>query len=306
MENNKAEVGIIFIGIGKYIMFFDAFYDLCEKNFLKNHKKNYYLITDSNNNFDTLGNNITVIKEGDLGWPNNAMNKFNFFVKHKNVISGNNSYVFYFNADALIINEITEDDFLPDKEEGKKLICVKHSVHTHKDYNTLPFEKRKESTSYVDPSNYDNYMVSGIIGGKKYEFFKHFDEMNKLLQKDMKNNIIPAWHDESLFNSYVFTHKELFRILPRTFCFSIEDVYANQDEVIKIAIRPKYEIGGRPFLRDRTGIESDYRFTDSQCDSIEVIYYSEDKSLRERIRHKGNKRFFCKKLIEKEYNTPPN
>lgn len=305
MKSNKPEIGIIFIGIGKYIMFFDAFYDLCEKNFLHNCKKNYYLITDSNNSFKDLGDNITVIKEKDYGWPYNAMKKFEFFIKNKDVIGKDNSYIFYFNADALIISPITEEEFLPDKENGKKLICVKHSVHTHKIYDGLPFEKMKESTSYVSPEEFDNYMVSGIIGGRKYEFFKHFEEMDKLLKKDLNSNIIPVWHDESLFNSYVFKNKELFRILPRTFCFSIEDVYPTEEEEIKIAIRPKYEVGGRPFLRDRTGIESDYRFTDSECDFIEM-FNPDDNIARERIRHKGNKMFFCKQLVEKEHKLLNN
>lgn len=294
--SSNSEIGIIFIGIGKYIMFFDAFYDLCEKNFLRNHKKNYYLITDRDNYYFPLGDNITVIKEKDYGWPNNAMLKFSLFVKYKNIIGGKNSHIFYFNGDALIINEITDEEFLPGiNNSNEKLICVQHSVHTTDDYYRLPFEKRKESTSFISTEESSFYRVSGIIGGKKYDFFKHFEEMSKLLKKDMDNNIIPVWHDESLFNHYIVKNKNIFKYLPRTFCFSVEDVYPTKDEVIKIAIRPKYEVGGRQYLRNKNGIDNDYKFNDKCCDKI-INLVSEEG--RERLRIKGSKCFACKRLKE--------
>ena len=111
----------------------------------------------------------------------------------------------------------------------------------------------------------------------------------------MDNNIIPVWHDESVFNHYIVKNKNIFKYLPRTFCFSIEDVYPTNEEVIKIAIRPKYEVGGRQYLRNKNGIDEDYKFNDSCCDKIITVLSEEG---RETLRIKDSKCFACKRLIE--------
>ena len=52
-------VGIILIATGRYISFFDPVYKSYEKYFLPGYKKNYFLLTDSEQSF---GDNVFTYK----------------------------------------------------------------------------------------------------------------------------------------------------------------------------------------------------------------------------------------------------
>lgn len=41
------EIAILYIGVGRYIEFFEEFYNSCEKNFFPNINKKYFVFTDS-------------------------------------------------------------------------------------------------------------------------------------------------------------------------------------------------------------------------------------------------------------------
>lgn len=46
IANNSLNIAILYIGIGKYKNFWFDFYNTCEKYFLPNHIKQYFLFTD--------------------------------------------------------------------------------------------------------------------------------------------------------------------------------------------------------------------------------------------------------------------
>lgn len=299
---NKLKVGILLVGIGKYIQFMDSIVDLARKNFLPNCEKTFYIFTDQpNNSIKDLGEDIVTIYQQNLGWPLNAMWRNKIFTLDKNWnILKENDYLFFFNADSLVVNKITEEEFLP-IEDAKPLIAVRHSVHTTLNYDLLPFEKNPESSCFIDKeSQCLGYFVSGIWGGKTNAFYEACHEITDLLIKDLVDKaIIPQWHDESAFNFIVNKSPERFKILGRQYCFSIEDVTPEEGEEIKIAIRPKYLVGGRFVLRSLNPQDlAYYVYNDSACKEIVELEYKDGSKERLKISKDGKKAFRCKWLQE--------
>ena len=46
-KESLMKIAIIYIGIGRYTVFWDEFYKSCEKNFIRNAQKHYFYFTDS-------------------------------------------------------------------------------------------------------------------------------------------------------------------------------------------------------------------------------------------------------------------
>ena len=63
-------VGIILIATGRYISFFDPVYKSYEKYFLPGYKKNYFLLTDSEQSF---GDNVFTYKIERKGFPGDTL-----------------------------------------------------------------------------------------------------------------------------------------------------------------------------------------------------------------------------------------
>lgn len=311
-DKPKLKVGILLVGIGKYIQFMESIIDLARKNFLPSCDKTFYIFTDQpDNSINELGDDIHLIYQQNLGWPLNAMwrNKIFTLDKNWNLIK-DNDYLFFFNADSLIVNEITEEEFLPTGD--KDLIAVKHSVHRSIDINRLPFEKNENSSVCINESNKNKglgYFVSGVFGGKTNSFYETCNKICSFILEDLNKGIIPVWHDESVFNYIVHSSPDKFKILSREYCFSIEDVIQEQEETVKILIRPKYLVGGRFNLRslDPSDMNS-YVYKDSLCSNIVTLEYKD--GLKERLKISNNKvnAFRCKwltevELIKNNYNS---
>lgn len=78
------KIGILYICTGKYDIFWKDFYLSSEKHLFKNHEKHYFVFTDSQNIFDAEKNeNIHVIHQDNLGWPDNASMRYHIFLKEK-------------------------------------------------------------------------------------------------------------------------------------------------------------------------------------------------------------------------------
>ena len=64
------KIGILYVGIGKYIRLWDKFYSSCESMFLPQYEKKYFIFTDYPLKSST---NVQVSFQEDLGWPQNVL-----------------------------------------------------------------------------------------------------------------------------------------------------------------------------------------------------------------------------------------
>tara|TARA_R110000868_G_scaffold409778_1_gene696014 strand:- start:7784 stop:8491 length:708 start_codon:yes stop_codon:yes gene_type:complete len=190
------KIGILTICTGKYTIFFDSLYDSLEKHFLKGHEKTYYVFTDGEIREE---DNVVRIEQNKLGWPYDTMMRFNMFNSISKDLS-NENFLYFFNANMKAMNDIG-DEVIP-SENNDFLMGAHHPGFFGKSNLIFPYDRNPESSCYI-PRGEGNVYVQGCFNGGRT---KEFLEMSKLLANntdtDIKNNIIPLWHDESEINWY--------------------------------------------------------------------------------------------------------
>jgi hypothetical protein len=207
---NKLRVSILYIATGKYSVFWEQFYNTSQKNFLPNAHKHYFVFTDDNSikNED----NVTIIKKQCEGYPLDTLMRFEMFMKVKEEAL-KSDYSFYFNANMAVV-ELVGDEIFPYKGY-KGLIGVEHPLGYK--YRRFPsmytYERNKKSTAYIskERKNY-SYFMGGLNGGSSEAYFKMVEKLDENIKKDLANDIIAEFHDESHLNKYLNSSKAVHKL----------------------------------------------------------------------------------------------
>ena len=195
------KIGILYICTGKYKIFWKDFYLSCEKNFIPEAEKHYFVFTDSPDiEFEPENKNIHRIYQKNLGWPDNTLRRYEMFLKIKDQLV-NFDYLFFFNADLIILEKIMAQKFLPTGEE--MLVACIHPGYYNKPVRKYTDEINPRSTAFITRQESSHYYAGGINGGKTASFIQAMEVLNKNIEKDLQNNIIAKWHDESHWNKYL-------------------------------------------------------------------------------------------------------
>lgn len=250
MSENKKKVAILYIGTGRYTIFWDEFFTSCEKNLLRNCEKHYFFFTDS----DDFASNekITIVPQDNLGWPLITALRYKILNKVKDDLR-NYDYAFFFNGNMEVIREIKEEELIPTQEEGY-IVAPLHSCNKRVKTNwEFDYERNPKSTSYIPFGKGKYYFHAGLLGGRVKEFLEMLDECEKMMDEDLKNNIIPKFHDESVFNKYVLSHQ--YKILSNNYIHPTHGKpFLRLNPNVKIIQRDKskFKYGGHAYLRGET------------------------------------------------------
>jgi hypothetical protein len=199
------KVAIAFIGTSKYLNFFPQYYEKIHKNFLPNTEKTFLVFTDGEGNFPE---DVKVYPQEHLDWPYITLTRFEILNKAREEISKHDWLVFL-DADTLVVDKILEEDFFSDKP----FFGVWHPCHNlgMPPHNKLPgaFETNPSSLAYVDTKKeFPAVYYQGCLwGGKVPEVLEMIDELCDRINKDLQNDIIAVWHDESHLNKYFIQSK---------------------------------------------------------------------------------------------------
>lgn len=190
------KIGIMTICTGKYDKFFQKLYDSCENNFLRNHEKVYYVFSDGD-----IPNkpNIFRINQSKLGWPYDTMMRFHMFNSIKDELL-KNDYIFFFNANMLVMNEIS-DSVIPGVDNDY-LMGVSHPSFYNIPVDFTTYDRNNKCSCFIPYGQGKNYYQGCFNGGRSIEFMEMCDVLSKNIDIDLKNGIIPLWHDESQINWY--------------------------------------------------------------------------------------------------------
>lgn len=235
------KVGILYIATGKYDIFFERFYQSCENNFLPNHDKQYYVWTDSDNECFNK-DNIKKIFLKKAGWPYDTMLRF----EHFNEMSGElskNDLLYFFNANMIVNTAISDEDI----KISSDLTVVDHPYFYGRHRSLFPYERRIVSQFNI-PLDKGDYYVQGCFNGGKAECFLHMaDVLSWMINIDLKNNIIPVWHDESALNWWLYSKNyENITVVDPGFAYP-ESIYLPFDK--RIIQLDKNNYGGHSYLR---------------------------------------------------------
>lgn len=199
------KIGILYICTGKYNVFWKDFYQSCEKYFLLNNNKEYFVFTDSEEIYGEYENpKIHKIYQQSLGWPDNTLMRFKMFYGQKEKLS-EFDYLFFFNANLLFTKPIDEE-FLPVNEN---LLVVKHPGYYKADIYDVPYSRDKSSLAYIPIGEGQIYVQGALNGGKSGEFLKLIETLHFNILKDKENGIVAIWHDESHLNRYIYGRNDL-------------------------------------------------------------------------------------------------
>lgn len=199
------KIAILYICTGKYNVFWKDFYSSCEKYFLPENSKTYFVFTD--NPMLSFEPNIHLIKKECRGFPLDSLFRFEMFLEVEEQLK-KFDYIFFFNANMLFIADIG-NEILPDSTKSG-LIGVQHPGHYAHKAGMFPYERNKASRAYIpkEKKNYFYYMGS-LNGGTATNYLELIRSCAQNIRLDYEEGIIAYIHDESHLNHYFNNHEIL-------------------------------------------------------------------------------------------------
>ena len=205
------KVAIAFIGTGRYLNFLPQYYEHIEENFLPNTEKTILAFTDGE--MEGLPDNVKVYPQEHLEWPFITLKRFEIINKAREEILKNDWFVFI-DADAFVVGKVTEEEFLErccgHTTDEVPLFGVHHPCHRagmppHKT-KTGAYETDEKSEAYFDVSKElpPIYWQGCFWGGKVPPVLAMIDEIEGRVNRDLENDIVALWHDETHINKYFF------------------------------------------------------------------------------------------------------
>ena len=237
------KIAILYICTGKYKIFWKDFYLSCEKYFITDAEKEYFVFTDAENIDFENNKNVHRVYQENLGWPGNTLLRYDIFLKNVGLWEYCD-YSFFFNSNLIFLNKIEIEEFLPD---GKNvLVACLHPGFFNKKRANFTYETNKKSLAYIPKNEGRYYVAGGINGGRTGDFIQAIKEIRERIEKDRKNGITAVWHDESHWNKYVAGNENRIKIITPSYLYP-EDKELPFDK--KIIILDKNKYGGHFNLR---------------------------------------------------------
>ena len=212
------KVAICFIGTGEYLNFLPKYYENIEKYFLPDSEKTILVFTDGE--LDETPDNVIPYYQEHLEWPYITLTRFEIIQKAKDIISQNDWFVFI-DADALVVDTITEEEFF---EDAKSFFGVHHPCHYLQmpPHDQLPgaFEVNPLSRACVSSGDDTSIYYQGCLwGGKVPAVLDMIGELEDRVKKDLDENVIAVWHDESNINKFFIENKDEVHLLSPSYAY---------------------------------------------------------------------------------------
>jgi hypothetical protein len=167
-------------------------------------------------------------------WPFPTLYRYHLFLREKELLE-EYDYIFYCDADMRFVSRVG-DEIL-----GKDLTAAQHPMYALRREYIPPYEPNRKSVAYiprvgrvVDESGKKRfeplYFAGGFQGGKTENFISAMGTMSQMIDTDFtKNQYIPIWNDETIWNKYLLDHTPSTVLSPS---------YIYPDSLIKQYYRP--------------------------------------------------------------------
>jgi histo-blood group ABO system transferase len=208
------KICILTIATNKYIQFVERLLDNIEENFLNGHEIQCLLFTD--HEIEESSDNVRISQIEHEPWPMPTLKRYNYFMKEKEFIS-QFDYCFYFDVDMGLVDKVG-DEVLSD------LVATQHPYQTFYPKDQRSYDRNPKSLAYVaEGEEGENYYAGGFNGGSTKEFLKMSEVIAERVNKDLENDIISLWHDESHMNRYLIDNPPTLSLTP-SYCFAEEQM----------------------------------------------------------------------------------
>ena len=192
------KIAILYIATNKHITFWPEFYRSMEQYFLPKHYKTYFLFT--NHDFTRVGSNVIKIHQEHESLPCITLKRYHFFEKIADQLK-DFDYIYFVNGTMIATSEINEEIFPSEEQE---LAVTLHPGFWDVKVDKLAYDRNKKSIAFMNSNEGEHYFMGGFNGGTAKGFLKAIKKMREMTDVDLKNDVIPLWHDESILNKYMF------------------------------------------------------------------------------------------------------
>ena len=189
---NKTKIGLLLISTGKYHSFIDPLISSADRYFFNtdDFEVSYFLFSDKEHDLGTH-RNVTQIHIDHVPFPYATMDRFKHFTNNSDKFDGMD-YLYYVDIDCLFMNAVSS-------EALGDLVGVRHCGYYS---GGGTFENNTKSVFCRPLNNYKHYYGGGYQGGKKENYLQLAKWCYEKIEEDLKNNIIPIYHDETALNTY--------------------------------------------------------------------------------------------------------
>jgi len=264
------KLAVLYICTGKYIKFWDEFFNSCEKYFLTDMYKEYFVFTDASQVEHEHNQRIHRIYQEKMGWPYDTLMRFHLFNKIEDELK-RFDYIYFFNANTKFVKVILPSDIIPDKDSG--LVGVIHPLYQDLQQDKIPYERNQNQSLAFVPKDTGQYYFQGCLsGGDTVSYIALIRELKRRIQIDLDNKIIAEWHDESHLNKYFIEHPP--KMLHSGFAYPEGWMLPYE---IRVLMLDKAKHGGHKYLRETKSESSLYQnikdFLIKRLSKINAVLY---------------------------------
>ncbi len=246
--NNGVNLGILFIGTGRYVSLFEGFHESFSRHWCPEVARTFFVLSDQAPT--VTAPNIVHLPTPHEPWPLPTLNRYDYFLRHAATIARCNHLMFA-NANLRPQVDIPFTDLFDGHNE---LFGTRHpgfALQRRKWYQRHPgtFERNRASTAYAG-WNPRIYFAGGLNGGTTEAWLRLSGYLSDNIRLDKANHVNGTgwaiWHDESQINHY-FNCRQMPRVLgpeylyPEGWKLPVEK---------KVLILDKSRLGGHDHLRE--------------------------------------------------------
>ena len=212
------KICILTIATNKYIQFVERLLDNIEENFLNGHEIQCLLFTD--HEIEESSDNVKISQIDHEPWPMPTLKRYNYFVKEKEFIS-QFDYCYYFDVDMAVIDKVGEEVF-------GDMVATMHPYQSFYPKQDRSYDRNEKSLAYVPVGDEGElYYAGGFNGGSTKRFLEMAEVLADRVTKDLENDVIALWHDESQMNRYLIDNPPTISLNPE-YCFAEEFIGSEQ------------------------------------------------------------------------------
>ena len=231
-NENPKTIALCLVATSSYTSLLRDLIESAKKHFLANHRVSLFIFSDrdcydsrGSRWLDTFDYEVFWTKIEHNSWPLPTLLRYSYLLKQKHKLS-EFDYIFYCDADSRFFQNIGDEVL------GSGLTVVQHfmaagkqtkSTESHlatlyssnsdcrnsninwdieNKFKNLVFEANQNSTASL-PRKTDRYFIGSFHGGSSEAYIDAITSMSYNINKDLSNNIIAEYHDESHLNKYL-------------------------------------------------------------------------------------------------------
>ena len=108
------------------------------------------------------------------------------------------------------------------------LVATMHPYQSFYPKEQRTYDRNPKSLAYVPPGEEGElYYAGGFNGGSTKKFMEMAEILADRVTKDLENDVIALWHDESQMNRYLIDNPPTLSLTP-SYCFAEEQMYNSE------------------------------------------------------------------------------